>query len=130
MPFWSKGNKEEAPAARDFTSSDEAAFDSGSSLSLPSSSIGGSNNAGAAAAAEMQQYIGAIQEQMIIQETITDISDKAFEKCVTKPNESLSGKEAACMQAVTLKWLDTNQFMMKRMQKKMSSGQNQNQAAF
>lgn len=137
MPFWSRGNStDEAPASKDFTSSDEAAFSTGaSSSSYPSSSSslgGGSSTAGsgsAAATAEMQQFIGAIQEQMIIQETIGAISDKAFEKCITKPGDSLSGREAACVQAVSLKWLDTNQFMVARMQKKMSAGQ-QNQASF
>lgn len=129
MPFWSRGNNaDQAPASKDFTSSDEAAFSTSgsssmSSSSYPSSSVGGAGGGGGAAAAEMQQFIGAIQEQLIIQETIGAISDKAFEKCITKPGDSLSGREAACVQAVSLKWLDTNQFMVARMQKKMSAGQ-------
>ena len=126
MPFWSRGNSEEPPASRDFTSSDEAFSSSGSSM--PSSSLGGGGG-GASSAAEMQQMINAIQSQVIIQETISSLADKAFTKCITKPGEALSGREAACIQAVSLKWLDTNQFLVKRMQKKMSAGQ-QNQAAF
>jgi len=71
--------------------------------------------------AEMQQFAQAIQQQALIQATITTLSDKAFEACITKPSDSLSGKEAACVQAVTMKWLDTNQFLVKRMEKKMSA---------
>jgi len=73
--------------------------------------------------AEMQQFATAIQQSAMIQSTITTLSEKAFEACITKPGSSLSGKEAACVQAVTMKWLDTNQFMVGRLQKKMSAGQ-------
>ena len=45
---------------------------------------------------------------MIIQETIGVISYKVFEKCFMKPGDSLSRREATCVQAVSLKWLDTN----------------------
>jgi hypothetical protein len=130
MGFWSRGNSEEAPASKDFTSSDEAAFSSSAGMSSPSSSLGGVGPGagapgGAGVAAEMQQFVVAVQEQMLIQETMSTIADKAFEKCITKPSDSLSGREAACIQAVSLKWLDTNQFLIQRMQKKMSAGQNQ-----
>ena len=131
MPFWSKGNSNnEAPASKDFTSSDESAFSTGndslSSSSVGSSSLsGGVGGGGAAAAAEIQQFMEALQSQMVIQETISGISKKAFEKCVTKPGDSLSGKEAACVQAVTLKWIDTSMFLSKRLEKKMAAGQNQ-----
>ena len=72
---------------------------------------------------ELQQFASAIQQQAIIQKTITTLSDKAFEACISKPSDSMSGREAACIQAVTMKWLDTNQFMVKRLEKKMSAGQ-------
>lgn len=126
MPFWSRGNTDEAPTSRDFTSSDEtSSFSSGASMPSSSSSLGASAGGagGGASAAEMQQFVAAVQQQVIIQETINALSDEAFKKCITKPSESLSGREAACIQAVSLKWLDTNQFMAVRMQKKMSAGQ-------
>ena len=77
--------------------------------------------------AEMQQFAQAIQEQTIVQATINNLTDKAVDACITRPNESLSGKEAACIQATTMKWLDTNQFMVKRMEKKMGAGQQHQQ---
>lgn len=123
MPFWSKST--EQPSSKDFTSSDESDFSDSVQISGPSSISSGSAGGGSAMA-EMQQFAQAIQEQTIVQATINNLTDKAFEACITRPNESLSGKEAACIQATTMKWLDTNQFMVKRMEKKMGAGQ-QNQ---
>lgn len=127
MPFWSRGNNESTPASTDFT---DASVDfqesiplSDASSSYSSGGLGGGG--GGAAAAEIQQFGVAIQQQMLIQHTITALSDKAFEACITKPGDSLSGREAACVQAVTMKWLDTNQFLVKRMEKKMSAGQSE-----
>lgn len=122
MPFWSKSA--EQPASKDFTSSDESDFSDSVPISTPSSNIGGG---GGSAMAEMQQFAQAIQEQTIVQATINNLTDKAFEACISRPNESLSGKEAACIQATTMKWLDTNQFMVKRMEKKMGAGQQSQQ---
>eukprot|EP00557_Chaetoceros_sp_GSL56_P005071 CAMPEP_0176498514 /NCGR_PEP_ID=MMETSP0200_2-20121128/12366_1 /TAXON_ID=947934 /ORGANISM="Chaetoceros sp., Strain GSL56" /LENGTH=125 /DNA_ID=CAMNT_0017896735 /DNA_START=55 /DNA_END=432 /DNA_ORIENTATION=+ len=120
MPFWSRGSNESTPAGKDFSDS-SVDFQESIPISDPSS-FSSSVGAGGAAA-EIQQFGVAIQQQMLIQHTITNLSDKAFEACITKPGESLSGREAACVQAVTLKWLDTNQFLVKRMEKKMSAGQ-------
>lgn len=116
MPFWSKSP--EQPSSKDFTSSSESDFTDSVQISSPASMSGGGN-----ALAEMQQFAQAIQEQALVQATINNLTDKAFEACITKPNESLSGREAACIQAVTMKWLDTNQFMVKRMEKKMGAAQ-------
>lgn len=119
MPFWSRGNNEEesAPAARDF--SDGSGFQDSVPMSSPSSSPAGAG----AGMAELQQFAASIQQQTLVQQTITNLSEKAFEACITKPGDSLSGREAACVEAVTLKWLDANQFMVKRMEKKMAAGQ-------
>lgn len=122
MPFWGGGKSEQQPAAKDFTSDDDARFSDGGA-SVPMSSYGGGGGGGSAVA-ELQQFAMAIQQQTIIQNTITQLSDRAFEKCITaKPSDSLSGKEAACVQSSVLKWLDTSQFMMRRLEKKQSSGQ-------
>ena len=127
MPFWSRGNADEASTSRDFTSSDETSSFSSGASSMPSSSSSLGASAGGAgggsSVAEMQQFVAAVQQQVIIQESINALTDEAFKKCITKPAESLSGREAACIQAVSLKWLDTNKFMAVRMQKKMSAGQ-------
>ena len=57
---------------------------------------------------------------MMVQTVINTLTDKAFEKCITsKPGDSLSGKEAACVHASVCKLLDTNEFMQGRMSRKM-----------
>ena len=69
---------------------------------------------------DMQQFSMALRQQIMIQTVINTLSDKAFEKCITgKPGDSLSGKEAACVNATVCKWLDTNEFMQGRMSRKM-----------
>jgi hypothetical protein len=122
MPFWSRGREENTPPSKDF-SDPSADFQDSIPISDPNSFSASAMGGGGGAAAEIQQFGLAIQQQMLIQHTITNLSDKAFEACITKPGDSLSGREVACVQAVTMKWLDTNQFMVKRMEKKMSAGQ-------
>mmetsp|Transcript_1280 Transcript_1280/g.1834 ORF Transcript_1280/g.1834 Transcript_1280/m.1834 type:complete len:123 (-) Transcript_1280:155-523(-) len=117
MPFWSSGNNDE-PSTKDFTNDDEASFSSAPS-SVPLSS-----GAGAGAMGEMQQFAMAIQQQVLVQQVITDLTDVSFQKCMTsKPSDSLSGSQVACIQSSVMKWLDTNEFMMGRMAKKQQSQQ-------
>ena len=72
---------------------------------------------------DMQQFSMALQQQMMVQTVINTMTDKAFEKCITnKPGDSLTGKEAACVNASVCKWLDTNEFMNGRMARKMGGG--------
>ena len=125
MPFWSRGNGEEAPSSKDFTSSDDASFSSGANMMSQPSSSSSSSGAAGASTSELEQFAAAIQQQMIIQETISMIADKAMVKCITKPSDSLSGREAACIAAVTNKWLDTQSFITTRFAKKMQAGQSQ-----
>ena len=120
MPFWSKGSSDNKPASRDFS---DGSADYQDSVSIDSMSAPSGGGGGGAGMAELQQFASAIQQSALIQATITTLSEKAFKACITKPGSSLSGKEAACVQAVTMKWLDTNQFMVGRLQKKMSAGQ-------
>ena len=71
---------------------------------------------------EMQQFALQMRQQMMVQTVINNLTDKAFEKCITsRPGDSLSGKEAACVHATVNKWLDTNEFMMGRLQKKQEA---------
>lgn len=110
MPFWGSSDKpSEAP--KDFS-------DGGSSF-------GGDNYApqggggGSASASDLQQFSVALQQSVMVQTIISNLSDTAFEKCITaKPGDSLSGKEAACIHATVGKMMDTNEFMMGRLAKK------------
>uniref|UniRef100_A0A7S3V4K5 Mitochondrial import inner membrane translocase subunit n=1 Tax=Chaetoceros debilis TaxID=122233 RepID=A0A7S3V4K5_9STRA len=118
MGFFSRGSSDDSsqPATRDFSSSDEAAYTHEDTMPTSPSAAG---------MAEMQQFAAAIQQQVLVQATISDLTEKAFERCITKPSDSLTGYEASCVQAVTNKWLDSNQFIMKRFQKKMASQQSE-----
>ena len=57
---------------------------------------------------------------MLVAKAITVLTDKSFERCISgKPGDSLSGKDVACIRATVGKWMDTNEFMMGRMGKKL-----------
>lgn len=114
MPFWGSSNsdKSEQSSEASFTS-DDAAFGADQG---PSSFGGGG---GSASTADMQQFAVAMQQQVLVQTIISNLTDTAFEKCITsKPGDSLSGKEAACIHATVNKMMDTNEFMMGRLAKK------------
>lgn len=61
-----------------------------------------------------------VQQQILIQAAITDMTDRAFIKCVTSTIKDghLTGKEVACIQSSTNKWLDTNELLMGRLARK------------
>ena len=121
MPFWSRGGSEEAkPQESNFTSDDVSGFSS-SDANFASSSDDAMMSQ-ATGLGDMQQFTVALRQQIMVQTVINTLTDKAFEKCITKPGDSLSGKEAACVNATVCKWLDTNQFMNGRMERKMGSG--------
>lgn len=106
---------EEAPssASRDFTSDDVAAFGGN-----------GGTSVGGATGEEMSYFAQKLQQQVIIQQVITQLADVSFTKCITgKPSDSLSGREAACVHATVNKWMDTNEFMVGRLAKKQQAQQ-------
>ncbi len=110
MPFWGSSDSDKASEGpKDFTSSDEAAFDA---------SGGSAGGYGGGGAMEMQQFSVALQQSVLVQTIITNLSDTAFAKCIGKPSDSLSGKEAACIHSTVNKLMDTNEFMMGRLAKK------------
>ena len=118
MPFWSRGTSEKKEESS-YTSDDLSSFSSSDTNFAPS----GSDDpmmASATGLGDMQQFSIALRQQIMVQTVINTLSDKAFEKCITgKPGDSLSGKEAACVNATVCKWLDTNEFMQGRMSRKM-----------
>ena len=126
MPFWSRGGSEEkSQQSKDFTSDDVSGFSSSDNFAS-SSSLGGGDDAmmsQATGLGDMQQFSLALRQQMMVQAVINTLTDKAFEKCITgKPGDSLSGKEVACVNATVCKWLDTNEFMNGRLERKMGGG--------
>ena len=97
------------------------------------SSLGGGSmeGGGGAGLAEFQQFSIALQQQMVVQQVISDVTQRAFDKCVTKMNDpKLGGKEVACIHAVTNKWLDSNEYMNGRMTKKQQATMQYQQGGF
>ena len=113
MSWWGGGNKSEASSAPkdlDFTADDEPSFGSGGVMA------GGGGMSGLQ---EIQQASMILQQQMLVQQVINDLTDRSYEKCVTsKPSDALSGSQVACIRATVNKWLDTNEFMTGRLAKK------------
>merc|ERR1719162_1704065 len=52
----------------------------------------------------MQQMSMMLQQQMLVQQVINDLSDRSYEKCITsKPTETLNGTQVACVKATVNK---------------------------
>ena len=97
---------------KDFSSSEEQSYPTASNMMNP---MGG----GGGALQELQQFQIMIQQSLLVQEVIGELTELSFEKCITgKPNDQLTGKEVACTHSVVGKWLDTNEFMNGRLAKK------------
>mmetsp|Transcript_12144 Transcript_12144/g.33409 ORF Transcript_12144/g.33409 Transcript_12144/m.33409 type:complete len:126 (-) Transcript_12144:475-852(-) len=115
MPFWG-GGSEKKQVEQTFASDDVADFQSSSNFAAAGPSAGGG---GAAGMQELQQMSMVIQQQMLVQQVISDLSDRSYEKCITsRPSDSLSGSQVACIKSTVNKWLDTNEFMTGRLAKK------------
>ena len=107
--------------------------DSGHMSSLYSGGGGGGGGVGGSGGGsgweEFQEFSVQLQQQVLVQQVITELSHRAFEKCASSSSTTssqLSGKEAACISAVTNKWLDANEFLAGRLQRKQqqaSAGQ-------
>jgi len=118
MSWFGGGKKKTEPMEKGFA--DTGDFGAASSFDASSSPLGGGGGAGGGMA-EFQQFSMAIQQQVLVQQAITDLSDRAFQKCISGNKISdgeLSGRDVACIHAVTNKWLDTNQYMIGRLSKK------------
>jgi hypothetical protein len=116
---WFGGSKEPEQSSESSFNMD----DSGGGGYAPSG--GGGGGGGGSSMAEFQQFAAQIQQQVVIQQAITDMSEKAFMKCLTAHKDTkLTGREVACVYASTNKWLDANEYLVGRLAKK---GQNQQQ---
>jgi Tim10/DDP family zinc finger len=86
---------------------------------------------GGGSLADLQEFSLGVQEQVVIQQVITDMADKAFVKCIAAfKDPKLSGREVACIAAVSNKWLDTNSFLEGRMARKMQQQAQQQQGMY
>ena len=119
-------SKEDKLKEKGFTDGSAASFDSSPNMyaggSSPSSAGGGNSGL-----AEFQQFSLQIQQQILVQQAITEISQKAFDKCCkgSTRESALTGKEAACIASIANKWLDANEFMAGRLQRKQQQASGQ-----
>jgi hypothetical protein len=124
MSWFGGGNKkddnniESEPAYSDLGSSSYAS--SPNMYGSGSSSSSGASGSSSSGLQEFQEFSVALQQQVLVQTVITDLTQKAFSKCCTTAtsNNTLTGKEAACISAVTNKWLDSNEYLVERLQRK------------
>ena len=85
----------------------------------PNMMTSGGGGGGGGGAAELQQVSMMLQQQMLVQQVINDLSDRAYEACITsKPSATLTGSQAACVKSTVNKWLDANEFITGRLGKK------------
>jgi Tim10/DDP family zinc finger len=101
--------------------SSEAAYgDSSSSFSPGSYSGSGGGGSGSSGLSEFQEFSLQLQQQMVIQQVMTELAQKAFDKCCpsSSRDSQLSSKEASCIAATTHKWLDANEFIVGRLARK------------
>jgi Tim10/DDP family zinc finger len=124
MSWFGGGNKKESSSSETGYMDqphDYVPYSSGSgSSSMPAT--GGSSSA----ASELQQFTLGLQQQLLIQQAIGDMSEKAFKVCIAASRDNkLSGKEVACIHSVTNKWIDCNEFLMGRLARKAQQQQQQ-----
>ena len=118
MPWWGGSSDNADSGPKDFSSADEAGFSAGDNM-MSSQSAGSLGGGGGGGMNELQQMSMAIQQQMIVQQVMNDLTDRAYEKCITsKPSDALSGTQVACIKSTVNKWLDSNEFMTGRLAKK------------
>ncbi|KAL7560771.1 hypothetical protein ACA910_005338 [Epithemia clementina (nom. ined.)] len=121
----SKKDDDSGGGEKSFVGESSSSFGGGD---FDGNSLGGGNSAGMH---EFQQASIALQQQLLVQTVITDLADRAFVKCVTSTKDSkLSAKEASCIQACTNKWLDTNEFLARRLNKKGEQMMQQQQGGY
>jgi hypothetical protein len=121
MSWFGGGSKDPEP--------EKGFMDSGGGGYEPSAPAGmGGDSAGMA---ELQQFASQIQQQVVIQQAITDMSDRAFMKCITSTKDpKLTGREVACVYSATNKWLDTNEYLVGRLAKKGQQQQQQQSGGY
>jgi hypothetical protein len=124
----SRNNNDDSSSDR---SGHTTTFDDTSGLGLSSSSTGGSSSSiGLNNVSEFQQVATMIQQQVVIQAVISELTDHAFHKCCMNGNHphrdgTLSGREISCIYATSNKWLDSNEYLSRRLGRKLQQQQQQ-----
>ena len=123
MSWFGGGGSSSSGSSSNSSSSD---FSHDDSVGYSDSGSGSGGGGMGSAMAELQQAGMVLQQQMLVQQVINDLSDRSYEKCITsKPSDTLSGSQVACVRATVNKWLDTNEYITGRLAKKQQQAQQQ-----
>ena len=114
MGWFGGGGSSEPKPETNFTSSDDA-YSAGPAGGFSPGMAGGGEADLRAKAAQLQQ---AAATNQIIQM----FSGMAFEKCVQKPDSSLSSSQIACIEGTVGKLQDFQTFVLERMKRKAQGG--------
>mmetsp|Transcript_5178 Transcript_5178/g.10302 ORF Transcript_5178/g.10302 Transcript_5178/m.10302 type:complete len:125 (-) Transcript_5178:69-443(-) len=121
MGWFGGGSSTPEEAPRDFSSSDDSAFASSPMQTSQGQAMGtaGMGSTG------IEQFAMEQQQRMAIQKVVSKLTQIAFDKCISTPDSSLSSSEVSCIHAVTGKYLDGSEFVVKRLQRAQGNGRDQ-----
>ncbi|EEH57037.1 uncharacterized protein MICPUCDRAFT_58260 [Micromonas pusilla CCMP1545] len=63
---------------------------------------------------EMQNFLEEEKRKAMFNEVVSKLADVCFDKCVTRPADSLDRYESACLSNCALRYLETGQVIMQR----------------
>mmetsp|Transcript_33730 Transcript_33730/g.34358 ORF Transcript_33730/g.34358 Transcript_33730/m.34358 type:complete len:115 (+) Transcript_33730:173-517(+) len=66
-------------------------------------------------ASSFQNEMMAEQQKALVQAVMFKLTDTAFDMCISKPSSSLSSSEKNCIANTVGKYLDTSEFIVRRM---------------
>ena len=118
MGWFGGSSSNDEPKVSDFSSSDEPSFSPGLDVSAAPSAPSGMG------ASSLQAFAAEQQQKALIQGVVSKLTQLAFDKCVSKPDTSLSSSEQSCIQAVTGKYLDGSEFVLGRLAKQQEKQSN------
>eukprot|EP00227_Mantoniella_beaufortii_P000612 CAMPEP_0197613542 /NCGR_PEP_ID=MMETSP1326-20131121/59068_1 /TAXON_ID=1155430 /ORGANISM="Genus nov. species nov., Strain RCC2288" /LENGTH=74 /DNA_ID=CAMNT_0043182405 /DNA_START=658 /DNA_END=882 /DNA_ORIENTATION=- len=65
----------------------------------------------------LQQFLEEEKRKAMFNEVVAGLVNVCFDKCVTKPSSSLDRTESACLSNCALRYLETGQVIMQRIQR-------------
>ena len=68
----------------------------------------------AAASAQLQAFLEREQQVAQVQQIISVLTDVCWDKCISSPGGSLSGRESSCLENCAKRFIDTTQFILQR----------------
>jgi len=57
------------------------------------------------------------KQKAMFNELVSHVTELCFDKCVSKPGAKLDGGEQSCLSNCTMRFLETNQVILQRLQR-------------